>query len=178
MSKQTFRKLVILAIVAPVAIGFFFVLILIGAIEDTAAARLPFSFTADIYDAVPNEVCPGDVIEWQRTVVVNAPVNTVTTLLWIDPDSQRVQSIRDSTRQFIFVSNKSLSEYYLTELGREVESNEYPLTVSDTLTATVPAFVKDGPLLLQETTVLEAREGDDYTVPVWVLSEDECLDRR
>jgi hypothetical protein len=107
-------------------------------------------------------------------VVVNGPVNTVTTLFWIDPESQRIQTIPGSTRQFVFVGNHNLSEYYLTEMGREVAPNEYPLVVSNTLTTTVPALVQDGPLLLQETTVLEAREGDEYTVPIWILSVEEC----
>jgi hypothetical protein len=164
-----------LAIFAPLSVGFLFVLILIGAIEDASAVQLPFQFTADIYDATPGEVCPGDVITWQRTVIVNAPVNTVTTRLWIDPASQRSMPIRDSTRQFIFVSNQTLKAYYLERFGREVEASDYPLTVSEVLTAVVPVMVSGGPLVLEETTVLEARLGDEYLVPVWVLTSEECL---
>jgi hypothetical protein len=164
-----------LAIFAPLTIGLFFVWILTSAIESASAVQLPFQFTADIYDATPGEVCPGDTITWQRTVIVNAPVNTVTTRLWIDPTSQRSMAIRDSTRQFLFVSNQALEAYYLERFGREIAASNYPLTVSEVLTAVVPVMVSGGPLVLEETTILEARLGDEYLVPIWVLTSEECL---
>lgn len=135
---------------------------------------LPYSFTSKVYAPTPDEVCPGDRIEWQHVVHIEGESVAILSPVWIDPRTGKAvapASLGDA-QLFSWRSHGYLQEYY-DAAGRDVTVGGYPLTITRTLTATVPAVAPyDAPLALDMATVIGSPA--QYSVPVWVLPEEDC----
>lgn len=170
---QRGRLLIVSSILAVLlfAGGLFWAAVIVGSLRD-----LPYEFTYKVYNGNQFEVCPGDVVEWTPTAIVSGRLQIIAANAWLDPATQHSELIDHTGRQLLFTDRSLLHDYY-TERGRDFNLSLYPITVSETYTATVPAMVEDGPLLIVFTIIYSDKEGDTYTVPFYVLDEDECLSR-
>lgn len=146
-----------------------------GIVVETVRGQgvLPYEFTEEIYDASQFEVCPGDVVEWEHTAIVNGRLQIIAANAWLDPATQQSQLIEHTGRQLLFTDRDLLHDYY-AERGRDFNLSLYPITVTRPLTATVPAMVEDGPLLIVFAIIYSDKEGDTYTVPFWALGQEAC----
>lgn len=170
-----------IAIVTPLVGGGLFVALLCFLMQSIVAeARtqlLPYEFSAEVYETERSGHCPGDTIAWTETITINAPFESLVGRLWVNPERfDETYSIRGAgVRQLVYRGSSELDKYYLDEFGVEVVTSDYPLSVTARLTETVPLEARPGPLVLIVSPILETRQGDNYAVPVLVLSEDECL---
>lgn len=135
---------------------------------------LPYQFTADVYVPTTPDVCPGDVITYTRGVVIEGEATALLSSVWVDPQSGRAiyPSRLGDALVSTWRSHDHVAEYYSAQ-GRGIVLTPLPLTITRTLTATVPTAVAyDAPLVLEVSTVVGAPAR--YTVPVWVLPESDC----
>jgi hypothetical protein len=166
--------------------GFYRFFILITAVFSAVAAMilisffyqafrpLPYRFTADVYMPTPFEVCPGDLITYERGAVIEGEAIALLSGLWIDPRNGRAlePARMGDVAVFALRAHDHVSSYY-EEKGHPIELQSYPLIISRTITATVPAAaVFDSPLVLEVSTIVGTPAR--YTVPVWVKAAGDC----
>lgn len=135
----------------------------------------PLSFSQGVYVPTPSEACPGDTVEWDRTSYIRSATNAILVSSWIDMDTGSPLMERELGESNIFVryTDPDLEEYYLNEYGLQIEADEYPLTITQHRTATVPENARyNSPVALVVTTLIG--QPARYTVPVLVKSEKEC----
>jgi hypothetical protein len=166
--------------------GFYRFFILITAVFSAVAAMilisffyqafrpLPYRFTADIYEPTPAEVCPRDIITYERGAIIEGEATALLSAVWLDPrDGKAIEpATLGNAAAFAWRSHDHVASYY-TETGHPIELQTYPLVISRTITATVPAeAVFDSPLVLEVSTIVGTPAR--YTVPVWVKAAGDC----
>ena len=151
-------------------------------IQTVLNAPLPFHFTQPFYEARPSLVCPGDMIEWTAVIEVNSNVSSTTSTsvrTWINiATGETIEATPLGTvTTFVWGNWPGVGDYYREFFGQEVKELQFPYQVARTLSAAVPENAPyDTPIMLVTASLTQVDAAARYGVPLFTLSEEDCLD--